>query len=101
MNPHLEYGQAIRGRCDGRGIGIIDTTTLIGVVHAVSLLSRADGRSNDVLAGVRVWFSEYLTWLTESKKGRGRAGHDQQPRLLLVRPGRRLRLARGARGSVR
>lgn len=28
MNPHLEYGQAIPGRCHGRGIGIIDTAQL-------------------------------------------------------------------------
>ncbi|MFP4250352.1 MAG: alginate lyase family protein, partial [Armatimonadota bacterium] len=28
MNPHLTYGQAIPGRVDGRGIGIIDTMGL-------------------------------------------------------------------------
>lgn len=69
MNPHLEYGQAIRGVTDGRGIGIIDTVVLIGLVHGVSLLARSEGRDDAVLDGVRAWFAAYLKWLTTSKKG--------------------------------
>jgi hypothetical protein len=33
INPHLEYGQAIPGRTEGRGIGIIETGNLIKVVN--------------------------------------------------------------------
>ncbi len=69
MNPHLEYGQAISGVTDGRGTGIIDTTTLIWAVQGIAFLD-ATGRWNasDRLA-VRKWFSDYLTWITTSKKG--------------------------------
>ena len=30
MNPHLDYAQAIRGVCSGRGIGIIDVRRIFG-----------------------------------------------------------------------
>jgi hypothetical protein len=69
MNPHLEYGQAIRGRTDGRGTGIIDTVCLIGLVHGVTHLARSEGCDDVVVSGVRGWFADYLTWLTTSKKG--------------------------------
>lgn len=69
MNPHLEYGQAIRGRSDGRGIGIIDTVCLIGLVHGVTHLARSEGRDDAVVSGVRGWFAGYLKWLTTSRKG--------------------------------
>lgn len=65
MNPHLEYGQAIRGHCDGRGIGIIDTTQLIRVIHAADYLALS-GYSVDAL---RQWFAEYLNWMDTSKLG--------------------------------
>src|SRR5579859_3186401 len=38
MNPDLRYAQAIRGICEGRGIGIIDTIHLVEVVRALSVL---------------------------------------------------------------
>lgn len=65
MNPHLEYGQAIRGHCDGRGIGIIDTAILLRVVHAADYLMLS-GYSMDAL---RQWFAEYLNWMNTSKLG--------------------------------
>ncbi len=68
MNPHLEYGQAIRGVCDGRGIGIIETKVLLAVIHAASFIAEYDG-FDDELFRLNVWFSEYLRWLNESKKG--------------------------------
>jgi hypothetical protein len=69
MNPHLEYGQAIHGRTEGRGIGIIDTVSLIGLAHGLSHLSRSEGCDHAVLEAVRAWFADYLEWLCTSKKG--------------------------------
>jgi len=69
MNPHLEYGQAIHGRTEGRGIGIIDTVSLIGLAHGLSHLARSEGRDDAVLGGVRSWFAAYLEWLCTSAKG--------------------------------
>ena len=38
MNPNLNYGQAVPGRTDGRGAGIVDTAGLIHLVDAAILL---------------------------------------------------------------
>lgn len=73
MNPHLQYGQAIPGRCDGRGIGIIDTRGLIGVVDAVGLLAGAPSWTDTDQAGMVAWFRDYRAWLRESGHGRDEA----------------------------
>lgn len=77
MNPHLEYGQAIPGICEGRGIGIIDTRLLSRTVDATGLLRGSDPGSREWTAGdergmVR-WFRAYLNWLLTSKHGRDEA----------------------------
>ena len=41
MNPHLNYGQAIKGHNDGRGAGIIDTVSLIYAAQGMTLLERS------------------------------------------------------------
>ncbi|NLN19663.1 MAG: alginate lyase family protein [Firmicutes bacterium] len=69
MNPHLEYAQAIRGRCDGRGIGIIDSNSLIGLVHSLEFLAATGQWSVDDQQALREWFAAYLAWLMESEKG--------------------------------
>jgi hypothetical protein len=66
MNPHLEYGQAVRGHNTGRGIGIIDTVSLIHCAQGVVLLELAGGYD---AAPVRRWFADYLKWMTASTKG--------------------------------
>lgn len=38
MNPHLKYGQAIRGKSEGRGVGIIDTRALVRIAESIGLI---------------------------------------------------------------
>ena len=68
MNPNLNHAQAIRGHCDGRGIGIIDTQRLVKVVHAANLLEYAGGY-DAIITSLKRWFSEYVTWLATSENG--------------------------------
>jgi hypothetical protein len=69
MNPHLEYGQAIPGRTEGRGIGIIETGNLVRVVNAIGMLKGAQTLKEEDLNGFEEWFSEYTHWLISSKNG--------------------------------
>lgn len=68
MNPHLDYAQAIRGRCPGRGIGIIDATGLHRLIFALDLMEE-DGVSDETTDGVRAWLGEFYRWLRTSKNG--------------------------------
>jgi len=69
MNPRLEYGQAIPGRCTGRGIGIIDTLGLSHVVDAVGLLAGSKAWTDADQRGMADWFARYLDWLLTSNYG--------------------------------
>jgi hypothetical protein len=69
MNPHLEFGQAIRGHNDGRGAGMIDTVSLIHAAQGIALMERAGKLDRGVAAGMRRWYADYLKWMTTSKKG--------------------------------
>lgn len=63
MNPHLRYGQAVKGIVDGRAEGIIETRHLIYALDAVSLL-RASGVWSDIdHRGLQSWFRQYLRWM--------------------------------------
>lgn len=70
MNPHLEYGQAIPGVTDGRGIGIIDTRGLAEVVDAIGMIAPSVHWTEADQRGMRAWFRAYLDWLVNSEKGR-------------------------------
>ena len=69
MNPSLEYSQAIRGRNDGRGAGIIDGRVFIRAIQGMEFLAQTglwDARDQ---AAVRRWFEEYLQWLAHGDNG--------------------------------
>ncbi|MGI5869443.1 MAG: alginate lyase family protein [Kiritimatiellia bacterium] len=70
MNPSLTYGQAIPGVCDGRGIGIIETTRLIDLLDAVVHLHHAGACPDEDWNELRKWIGDYLDWLLTSKHGR-------------------------------
>lgn len=69
MNPHLDYGQAIPGRCDGRGIGIIDTHTLPALLDAEMLLAGSPAWPEADHQALRDWMAAYLKWLLTSPNG--------------------------------
>jgi len=76
MNPHLRYAQAIPGRADGRGIGIIETVEWIFLLDAVGLLSESECWTPEDQDGMQRWFAEYLDWLQTSQ-----FGQDEQSRV--------------------
>jgi hypothetical protein len=69
MNPNLDYGQAIPGRVNGRGIGIITSRTLIDVMDSLALIQPAGALSDVENDGVRAWYRAYLNWLLTSRNG--------------------------------
>ncbi len=69
MNPHLTYAQAIPGVCPGRGIGIIDTLHLIDVPFAMEALKSSQSMTEEIYAGVKQWFAQYLGWMLSHKNG--------------------------------
>ena len=70
MNPNLNFGQAVPGINSGRGIGIIETISLTGIVDAAGLLagSKAWTKADDET--VKKWYAQYLDWMLTSKNGR-------------------------------
>ncbi len=76
MHPHLEYGQAIPGRCDGRGIGIIDTHGFGWLVEMVGLLAASPAWNRDDQRALEAWFGAYLDWLLDSDHGREEAAQN-------------------------
>jgi len=73
MNPNLQFAQAIPGVSTGRGIGIIDTLHLIEVPRAIEVMEKSPAFPPDVLAGLKQWFGDYVTWMTSSKNGHDEA----------------------------
>jgi hypothetical protein len=69
MNPHLEFGQGIPGRVDGRCFGIIDTWTMVELLDAIEVLKANGSLSEAQLRGLDEWFGAYLDWLVESELG--------------------------------
>jgi hypothetical protein len=69
MNPNLNFGQAIPGRVEGRGIGIIDTRNLAKLIDGVQLLKGSKSLSTEDYEGIRGWYKQFLTWMTTSPIG--------------------------------
>jgi streptogramin lyase len=73
MNPNFEFAQAVPGVNTGRGIGLIETAGLTGVLDAIGLLADSPTWSQTDQREMEQWFSEFLRWMLESKNGRDEA----------------------------
>lgn len=70
MNPNLQFGQAIPGRVDGRGVGIIDTMHLPLMLDAVGMLELSQAWTDSDQEGLQRWFSDYLDWMLTHPYGK-------------------------------
>lgn len=73
MNPHLRYAQAVPGRNQGRGAGIIETHNFPELIDAVGLLEGSKSWTRSDQKSLRDWFNAYLSWLLESPEGKTEA----------------------------
>ncbi|RDC64516.1 alginate lyase family protein [Adhaeribacter pallidiroseus] len=70
MNPHLKYAQLIQGDNAVYGTGIVDTESFSELIDGVQLLAGSNSWAPDNQQALQDWFSEYLTWLLTSDKGK-------------------------------
>jgi hypothetical protein len=70
MNPNLKYAQLIQGDNTVYGTGIVDTESFPELIDGVQLLAGSSSWTPDNQQVLQNWFSEYLTWLMNSDKGK-------------------------------
>lgn len=69
MNPNLDYAQAIPGINSGRGIGLIETRSLMGIADAAGLLENSQAWLNADTKELQQWYAAFLHWMLTSKNG--------------------------------
>jgi hypothetical protein len=69
MNPNMQFAQAVRGKNEGRGIGLIETHRLSSTVDAIGLLNGSKSWTEADQKGVQDWFAKYLKWVLDSDNG--------------------------------
>ena len=69
MNPNLNYAQGIPGRCEGRGIGIIDWSGINSLISPIQILDAEKLIPTKTKNQLYDWFDEYLNWLLTSEYG--------------------------------
>ncbi len=69
MNPNLNYGQAIKGKNDGRGAGLIDTRHFVKLINGIGIIKSSKSWKAADQKGMRQWFADFLDWMQTSKVG--------------------------------
>ncbi|WP_185782727.1 alginate lyase family protein [Croceivirga lutea] len=69
MNPNLNYAQGIPGKNTGRGFGIIEFSGVVHIINAIEFLELKYKLPKELGTGLRLWLSDYLTWLQTSEFG--------------------------------
>ena len=73
INPHLNYGQYIPGKNDGRCFGIIEFARLVEVIKFLELAKDRTIIDKKTEEGMFNWFTAYANWLQNSKLGKEEA----------------------------
>jgi hypothetical protein len=66
----MNYSQFIPGKSEGRGTGIIDTHGFPIIIDALGLIESSKSWTKEDDSKIKLWFSQYLDWLINSKNGK-------------------------------
>jgi hypothetical protein len=69
MNPNLNFGQAIKGKINGRAEGLIDSRHFIFVIDALGLLKKSNHWTPQNQKEMKQWFVSFLSWMQTSEIG--------------------------------
>ncbi|MEO7484013.1 MAG: alginate lyase family protein [Ferruginibacter sp.] len=69
MNPNLNFAQAIKGKNDGRGAGLIDSRHFVKLIDGIMLLKTSPNWKPADQQGMQRWFADFLNWMQTSKTG--------------------------------
>ncbi|UCH65638.1 MAG: alginate lyase family protein [Ignavibacterium sp.] len=69
MNPNMNYAQAIKGICPGRGVGLIDAIHLVEPARAISVLKDLNAIDDNLYRNLQEWFALLLEWMTTHEYG--------------------------------
>jgi hypothetical protein len=75
MHPSLKYGQAIKGRHEGRSIGLIDTLHLVEVARGAKILMSSEHFPKESRKNIKNWFATYLDWMNTHPYGQKEREH--------------------------
>ena len=70
MNPNLNFAQAVAGRNDGRGEGILDARRMGIVIDSANLLGNSDDFTAANQKALMQWMTTYYEWLLKSTLGK-------------------------------
>ena len=70
MNPNLNFAQAVKGINSGRGAGVLDGRSIPFMIDGLGLIDNSPSLTQEDRKGIHQWFTDYRTWLLESKNGK-------------------------------
>ena len=71
MNPNAKFAQGIPGKCDGRGIGLIDFAHDFPIIlDCIVILEWLGALTRDDMAQFNEWWAAWLAWVWGSSNGR-------------------------------
>lgn len=82
MNPNLRFSEGIIGKTTGRGVGTNVGREFLRIIDSIILLRSARQISDGDYSCLLKWFSEYFSWLRDSKEGREAAEEDGNIRVI-------------------
>lgn len=69
MNPNMNHAQAVPGKNDGRGIGLIEAEHLTDFMDGIAMIRSSAAWTDEDEAALRKWLGEFYQWLRTSKNG--------------------------------
>ena len=70
MNPNFKYAQAVLGKNDGRGTGILEARHIAIAADAMGLLAGSAAWTPKDQEAMKAWAGTFLQWLLTSNSGR-------------------------------